>query len=159
MVFPLKPPFITYFPLQILGYPPFLNTIPVFPSMPRRHCCRSQSARIQVRFDEEMTLRRTTCPGIAMSWIWRNRGKIMEQSKWHGKMMKHEELLRIDMGIYFLGVSMAQTWGQLLGCSCPDSYSHSTWDPWDRWDRGFATDPSHHGISNIYPHRYSVRES
>ena len=57
MVFPLKPPFITYFPLQILGYPPFLNTIPVFPSMPRRHCCRSQSARIQVRFDEEMTLK------------------------------------------------------------------------------------------------------
>ena len=159
MVFPLKPPFITYFPLQIFGYPSFW-TLSQF-----SHRCRADTAVVlkapvfRCALMKKWRWRRTTCPGIAMSWIWRNRGKIMEQSKWHGKMMKHEDILRIDMGIYFLGVSMAQTWGQLLGCSCPDSYSHSTWDPWDRWDRGFATDPSHHGISNIYPHWYSVRES
>lgn len=88
-VFPLKPPFITYFPFQILGYPPFW-TLSQF-----SHRCR---ARIQVRFDEEMTLKEDY-----VSWhrpghgIWRGkiRGKIMEQSdmeRWwnHG---------RIDMGI------------------------------------------------------------
>jgi hypothetical protein len=55
--FPIKTSIYHVFPIANFWVSQFLNTIPVFPSMPRRHCCRSQSARIQVRFDEEMTLK------------------------------------------------------------------------------------------------------